>query len=329
MKITITGGTGFIGSRLALKSREMGHNVTVLAQVNTPAEENNLSELKANNVQFIVGAVTDENKVREAVAGTDIVFHLAAAQHEANVPDQHFREVNVEGTRQLLNASIDSGVKRFVYGSTIGVYGSALDGQIDEQSPQRPDNIYGITKAEAEELVQEYANKIPVTIIRISETYGPGDHRLLKLYKAIEKRVFFMVGNGLNKHQLIYIDDLIDGLYIAASSDNAVGETFVLAGREVLTTNEMAQAISNSLDTPIRKFRAPIWFFMLIAIILETLLKPLGIQPPLHRRRMDFFRKSFYFSRDKVTEKLGFEPKTDFNDGTKLTAQWYKENNLL
>ncbi len=329
MKITITGGTGFIGSRLALKSQEMEHHVTVLAQVNTPAEEDNLSELKANNIQILIGAVTDREKTREAIASADIVFHLAAAQHEANVPDQHFRDVNVEGTRQLLDASIDSGVKRFVYGSTIGVYGSALNGQIDEQSPQRPDNIYGITKAEAEELVQEYANKIPVTIIRISETYGPGDRRLLKLYKAIEKRVFFMIGNGLNKHQLIYVDDLIDGLYVAASSDNAIGEIFVMAGREVLTTNEMVQAISSSLVTPIRKFRAPLWFFMLAAIILETLLKPLGIQPPLHRRRMDFFRKSFYFSRDKVIDKLGFEPKTDFDDGTKLTAQWYKKNKLL
>ena len=329
MKITITGGTGFIGSRLALRSREMGHDVTILGQVNTPAEEDNLKELESDNIRVLIGAVTDREKTREAVADADIVFHLAAAQHEANVPDQHFREVNVEGTRQLIDASIDSGVKRFVYGSTIGVYGSALDGQIDEQSTQNPDNIYGVTKAEAERLVQKYADKIPVTIIRISETYGPGDRRLLKLFKAIEKRVFFMIGDGLNKHQLIYVDDLIDGLYIAASSDNAIGETFVLAGREVLTTNEMARAISNALDIPLRKFRAPLWFFMLVAIVLETLLKPLGIQPPLHRRRMDFFRKSFYFSRDKVIERLRFTPKTDFDDGAKQTAEWYRKNRLL
>jgi nucleoside-diphosphate-sugar epimerase len=307
----------------------MGHDVTILGQVNTPAEEDNLKELEVNNIRVLIGAVTDSEKTREAVAGADIVFHLAAAQHEANVPDQHFREVNVEGTRQLIDASIDSGVKRFVYGSTIGVYGSALDGQIDEKSPQNPDNIYGITKAEAEKLVQGYADKIPVTIIRISETYGPGDRRLLKLFKAIEKRVFFMIGSGLNKHQLIYVDDLIDGLYIAASADNAIGETFVLAGREVLTTNEMARAISDALDIPLRKFRAPLWFFMLAAIILETLLKPLGIQPPLHRRRMDFFRKSFYFSRDKVIERLGFTPKTDFDDGARQTAEWYRKNKLL
>lgn len=329
MKITITGGTGFIGSRLALRSRKMGHDVTILGQVNTPAEEDNLKELEADNIRILIGAVTDREKTREAVADADIVFHLAAAQHEANVPDQHFRDVNVGGTRQLIDASIDSGVKRFVYGSTIGVYGSALDGQIDELSPQNPDNIYGVTKAEAERLVQGYTDKIPVTIVRISETYGPGDRRLLKLFKAIEKRVFFMIGDGLNKHQLIYVDDLIDGLYIAASSDNAIGETFVLAGREVLTTNEMARAISDALDIPLRKFRAPLWFFMLVAIVLETLLKPLGIQPPLHRRRMDFFRKSFYFSRDKVIERLGFTPKTDFDDGAKQTAEWYRKNKLL
>jgi nucleoside-diphosphate-sugar epimerase len=307
----------------------MGHDVTILGQVNTPAEKDNLNELEADTIRVLIGAVTDMEKTQEAVTDADIVFHLAAAQHEANVPDQHFRDVNVEGTRQLIEASIDSGVKRFVYGSTIGVYGSALDGQIDERSLQQPDNIYGITKAEAEKLVQEYADRIPVTIIRISETYGPGDRRLLKLFKAIEKKVFFMIGNGLNKHQLIYVDDLIDGLYVAALSDNAIGETFVLAGSEVLTTNEMAQAISSSVNTPLRNYRAPLWFFMLAAIIMETLLKPLGIQPPLHRRRMDFFRKSFYFSRDKVRDKLGFDPETSFKDGTKLTAEWYRKNRLL
>ncbi len=329
MNITITGGTGFIGSRLALKSIAMGHSVKVLSQVNTPAEEQNLKQLEAGGVQVFIGGVTDGDIVLEAVANSDIVFHLAAAQHEANVPDQHFRDVNVEGTRKLLEASIESGVKRFVYGSTIGVYGSALDGEIDENSPQRPDNIYGVTKAEAERLVQEYTDRIPVTIIRISETYGPGDRRLLKLFKAIQKKMFFMIGNGMNKHQLIYVDDLIDGLYAAALSDNAVGETFVMAGSEVLTTNDMALAISKAVNTPVRNIRAPMWFFMLAAIILETVLKPLGIQPPLHRRRMDFFRKSFYFSRDKVKNKLEFETKTSFEDGARLTAEWYRENSLL
>lgn len=329
MNVMITGGSGFIGSRLAIKSREMGYAVKVLTQVNTASEEENLEELRSHGIEILVGAVTDRDIVEQAVKDADVVFHLAAAQHEANVPDSHFRGVNVEGTRNVIEASIREGVGRFVYGSTIGVYGSALDGEIDEESPQRPDNIYGVTKAEAERLVTGYVDKIPVSIIRISETYGPGDRRLLKLFKAINTGMFFMIGPGLNKHQLIYVDDLIDGLYLAATSENAVNETFVLAGREVLTTNEMANSVANAIGKSVRKFRAPLWIFMLAATILETVLKPLGIQPPLHRRRMDFFRKSFYFSRDKSATVLGFEPKTDFDTGTRITAEWYRANCLM
>ena len=329
MNVLITGGSGFIGSRLALKSRDMGNTVKVLTQMNTAAEEGNLDELQSHGIEILVGAVTDKDIVELAVKDCDAVFHLAAAQHEANVPDRHFRNVNVEGTRTVIEASIREGVGRFVYGSTIGVYGSALDGVIDEESPQHPDNIYGVTKAEAEKLVTGYADKIPVSIIRISETYGPGDRRLLKLFKAIDTGMFFMIGSGLNKHQLIYVDDLINGLYLAATSENAVNEAFVLAGREVLTTNEMVNSIANAVGKSIRKFRAPLWIFMLAATILETVLKPLGIQPPLHRRRMDFFRKSFYFSREKSRTVLGFEPATDFDAGARLTAKWYKENGLL
>jgi len=329
MIVLITGGSGFIGSRLAIRSRDMGHTVKVLTQVNTPAEEQNIEKLRSRGIEVQVGAVTDRKIIGQAVKGTDVVFHLAAAQHEANVPDRHFRDVNVEGTRNVIEASIGEGVGRFVYGSTIGVYGSALDGEIDEESPQHPDNIYGVTKAEAEKLVAEYADRIPVSTVRISETYGPGDRRLLKLFKAIDSGMFFMIGPGLNKHQLIYVDDLVDGLYLAATSGSAVNETFVLAGGEVLTTNEMANCIASAIGKGTGRFRAPLWIFMLAATVLETVLKPLGIQPPLHRRRMDFFRKSFYFSREKSGKVLGFEPKTDFETGTRLTAEWYRANNLL
>lgn len=329
MNITITGGTGFIGSRLAIKSVSMGHSVTVFSQANTQAEKDNLKVLESHDINIVIGNITDPETALQAVNGKDIVFHLAAAQHEANVPDEHFRNVNIEGTRNIIRACIDAGVKRLVHGSTIGVYGAALDGEINEDSPQRPSNIYGVTKAAAEKLVMENADKLPVSIIRISETYGPGDRRLLKLFRAIGKKMFFMIGDGKNKHQLIYVDDLIDGMYLAAQSENAVGEIFVLAGEEILTTSQMTETIAETLGTPIRRFRAPLWIFMTMAVILETLFKPFGIQPPLHRRRMDFFRKSFYFSRDKAVRLLDFHPGTSFRDGTRLTAEWYRENNLL
>ena len=329
MKILITGGTGFIGSRLALKSLEKGHSVELLGQINTTAEQENQHMLEASGIKVTLGSVTEREKIARLAQQCDVIFHLAAAQHEVNVPDQHFWAVNVDGTRNMLEACIEAKVKWFVHGSTIGVYGSAMEGEMNEDSPLRPDNIYGVTKREGERLVLSFADKIPISIVRISETYGPGDRRLLKLFKAIEKNLFFMIGTGDNKHQLIYVDDLIEGLYLAATAEQAVGNTFVLAGKEILTTQEMVDIIAKALGTRLRKFRVPLWPFLVTAVIMENTLKPMGIQPPLHRRRLDFFRKSFFFSHSKPSNVLGFQPKTDFVQGVAETVKWYQEHGYL
>ena len=329
MKVLITGGTGFIGSRLALRCLQRGDSVTLLGQVNNPAEKENRRVLEDRGAKVVLVSVTDRDRVFEAVEGIECVYHLAAAQHEANVPDQHFWDVNVTGTKNILEGSVQAGVKKFVHGSTIGVYGDALDGQIDETSPFQPNNIYGVTKLEAEKLVVSFQQKMPVVIIRISETYGPGDFRLLKLFKAIKKGIFFVIGNGKNRHHLIHIDDLIEGLFLAETVKEAQGKVFVLAGKDVLTTRKMAEVVAAQLRKKIPRLQIPLFPFLLLASILEGTLRPLGIQPPLHKRRMDFFKKSFSFSQEQSKAVLGFVPKIAFPEGVADTAKWYEEMGYL
>ncbi|RMH05969.1 MAG: NAD-dependent epimerase/dehydratase family protein [Nitrospirae bacterium] len=329
MNVVITGGTGFIGSRLALRCLEMGHAVRVLGQKNNSSEADNSLLLENAGAKMFEASVTDRRAVQDILKGADLVVHLAAVQHEMNVPDQKFWDVNVAGTRQMLEASLHAGVKRFIHGSTIGVYGTALQGNVHENSPVQPDNIYGVTKLEGEKVVASFQHKLPSVIIRISETYGPGDRRLLKLFRAIKKKMFLMIGSGENLHHLIYIDDLIDGLLLAAREQRAIGQTFVLAGKDVLTTREMVLAIARYFGVSLPRVHAPLWFFWALATMLELSLRPLGIQPPLHRRRMDFFRKSFMFSQDHARTRLGFIPRVGFAQGAALTAQWYEQMGLL
>lgn len=328
MKILITGGTGFIGSRLALKCLERGDQVVVLGQENTDAEKQNKKLIEDKGAKVVFGSVTDKTLMAEVTKGIDLVFHLAAAQHEANIPDQVFHDVNVSGTRNLLEASIEAGVRRFVHGSTIGVYGDPKE-PVSESSFCEPVNIYGKTKLEGEQLVLSYQNRIPLVVIRIPETYGPGDHRLLKLFRAIQKKRFFKIGPGKNLHHLIYIDDLISGMLNAAENEKALGEICLLAGSKPVTTDEMCETIADALDSHLPGFRAPLFPFTFAAVILETLLRPLGIQPPLHRRRMDFFIKSFSLSNAKTNALLNFDPQHSFEMGIAETARWYKESGLL
>ena len=329
MNVLITGGTGFIGSRLALRCLENGDSVVVYGQENTPAEQQNRKTIEDAGAVIILASMMDTHALSSAMDGIDVVFHLAAAQHEANVPDGLFWDVNVKATKQIVEIAAEKDVRRFVHGSTIGVYGSALTGRLDESSELQPDNIYGVTKLAGEKVVLDAKDQLPVVVIRISETYGPGDRRLLKLFKAVNKNAFFMIGNGENVHHLIYIDDLIDGFLEAARNDNALGEVFVLAGKETVTTNEMVGTIARVLERKILPVKVPLFPMLMIATVMEGILRPMGIQPPLHRRRMDFFKKSFLFSLDKSREVFGFEPQYSFYDGVVKTSQWYKDKQLL
>jgi nucleoside-diphosphate-sugar epimerase len=118
-------------------------------------------------------------------------------------------------------------------------------------------------------------------------------------------------------------------LYLAATHPAAVGETFVLAGRETMTTVEMVEQVARALGRPAPRMRVPLWPFLAAAILMEKTLSPLGIQPLLHRRRLDFFRKSFIFSTEKAQRELGYRPLVSFAEGTVETASWYRAQGYL
>ncbi len=329
MRIFLTGGTGFIGSQLAQFARRAGHEITVASPVHNDAERFRCEMLANAGISIVDTALEDVARLTAVLPGHEVIVHLAAAQHEAEAPESHFYRVNVEGTRTLLALAAASGVRRFVHGSTIGVYGDASDTVLDESSPLAPDNPYGRTKAIAEEVVRELGCRIESVIVRISETYGPADLRLLKLFRAIERGRYVTLGTGRNERQLIYVDDLCRALLAATRCHAANGQTIVLAGSERLTTDAMVAAISSALGRPPLTRHMPLWPFDVAAMVCETCLPPLGLEPPLHRRRLDFFRKSFRFSTERAERLLDFRPEVLFADGAQRTAAWYRSMGLL
>lgn len=329
MRIVVTGATGFIGCNLAQFLASLGHEVVATGRAAIQVELARIERLSKAGVQVESGSLLDPGFANKVVAGCDAVIHLAAAQHEGNVPDSYFRDVNVIGTRLLIDATVNAGARRFVYGSTIGVYGSAIQGELDEGSTPRPENIYAITKLEAEQVVSEYSSRIETCIARISETYGPDDFRLLKLFRAVDRGAFVMLGSGLNLRQVIYVDDLTTGLLLAAEHPSAVNQTFVFSGADVMTTQVMVENIAAALGRRPPRLRIPVWPFRAAAALLENTLRPLGIQPPLTQRRLDFFTKSFLFSTTKYRQLLGFSPAVPFEVGAAKTAAWYRNSGYL
>ncbi len=332
LHLLVTGATGFIGSRLSLHAHRLGVDVRATGRVHIPLEKERLAELEAAGVRVTPGVLQDEALIERLLEGRDTVIHLAAAQHESGQPDAYFRSTNVDVVRVLLEKCAQRGVRRFVYGSTIGVYGGVQGGSrraFDESTPPDPQNIYTRTKLEAESIVRFYAPRLQTCIVRIPETYGPGDERLQKLYRAIDRGRFIMIGDGENLRQCLHVADLVRGLLVAAAHPAAVGETFVFAGREVMSTNEMVREIAAALGRPAPRIHAPIRPLVLTARILETVARPLRIAPPLHSRRLDFFRTSFVFNTRKAQTVLGFQPEIDFRTGVEDTLRWSRAHGRL
>ncbi|MDH3593008.1 MAG: NAD(P)-dependent oxidoreductase [Planctomycetota bacterium] len=331
MRIAVTGGTGFIGYRLALIARSRGFDVVVSGRPGggPAAEVARAQELRDTGVRVEAAPLTDRGALRELFKGRDLVVHLAAAQHEMNVPDQVFLDVNVEGVRAVIESAAAESVSRVVHASTIGVYGRGQPAVIDESSPTAPDNIYGRTKEAGEEVVRQASGSIAATIVRVGETYGPGDYRLVKLFAGVQSGRFPLIGGGSNLHQPIYVDDLVEVFFRCVSSDGAVGETLIAAGPAPITTRAMAEAAAAALGQPLRARRLPMAPLVGVACAMEWTLRPLGIQPPLHRRRLDFYRKNLAFDIGRMQTALGYRPETDFTTGARHTLAWYREKGLV
>jgi dihydroflavonol-4-reductase len=224
MKLLVTGGTGFIGSHLAEEGRRRGAEVVVLGLTDRPEERANTELLRRQGVEVLGGSITDEALCRRAVRGATHVFHLAVAMREGGKRDEFFETVNLEGTRRLLEACAAENVRRFVYCSTIGIFGHRVPGVTTEETPLAPGNIYERTKVSAEALVREVGagRGLPYVILRPADVYGPRDQRLLKLFAGVSRGRFPLFGRGHGRRHMIYVDDVVAGFFKACERDEAL-----------------------------------------------------------------------------------------------------------
>ena len=157
-------------------------------------------------------------------------------------------------------------------------------------------------------------------MVRPAGIYGPGDTRFLKLFKAIHKGRFFMVGSGETLWHPVYIDDLCQGIMLAGTHQAAPGGTYILASAQYNTLNEVAAEVARAVGKPPAKRRLPLWPFTFGARVCETVCAPFGIDPPLHQRRVAFFTKNRAFSIDRARTVLGYAPRFDIEQGFRRTA---------
>ena len=326
MKILVTGGTGFTGHNLSKRLLQDGHQVRLLVR-----SKNRVMLAPHPALEIQEGDIRDRVAVDRAVAGVQKVCNIAAMYRPAGSVDQDYHDIHVEGVQHLVEAAVKHQVERFVHCSTVGVHGNVKVPPATEDSPFAPADIYQRTKLEGELLARDLAakNGLALAVVRPTAIYGPGDMRLLKLFKLAARKITPVIGTGKIYYHMVYIDDLVQGFMLALERDEAVGQVFIIGGDENMILDDLLSMIAKIAGKPDTKIHIPALPFQWAGSLCEKICIPLGIDPPIYRRRVDFFTKSRSFDISKAKRLLDYAPQYGLAAGLGKTAQWYKEQGLL
>ncbi|MCK0168474.1 NAD-dependent epimerase/dehydratase family protein [Jannaschia sp. S6380] len=305
----VTGAAGFVGSHLVRHLHAEGIAVRAMVRREAQAEA-----LRPYVQEVVIGDLERPETLRMAAEGCAGVYHVAAIFRQEGLPDETFRAINAEGVRHMLDAAIAAGVPRFVHCSTNGVHSDIDHPPADESYPFNPGDIYQVTKAEGERIAMAYfeQGRIGGVILRPTMIYGPGDARTLKLFRMIAKGRFFYVGRGEALTHWVDVRDLARAFQQAMEATDINAEAFLIGGRRYMTLAENAREIAAQLGVAEPRLRLPVRPMMALAHATEIVCKPIGVEPPLFRRRVAFFIKNRAYDISKAREMLKFEPRQDF-----------------
>jgi len=324
MRVLVTGATGFTGGHLARYLVSRGHEVVALARPSSNADARR--PLAEAGVRFVDGDLTDAAAVRRAAEGAQVVYHIAALYRQAGLRGETYRAVNAEAVRTVIQAAAAGGAGRVVHCSTVGVHGDVEHPPANEDAPLRPGDIYQQTKFEGEGIAREAsaATGVDVVIARPTGIYGPGDRRLLKLFRGVARRRFVLLGDGGIFYHLTHVDDLVEGFRLCGEVPGVGGRTYILAGGEVTTLKELVELVAEQAGVSPPTLRLPVWPFWIAGAACEMICAPLGVEPPIYRRRVDFFTKSRAFDISRARAELGYAPAVTLREGIARTLAWYR-----
>ncbi len=319
MRVLVTGAAGFTGGHLARALARRGYQVRALVRTAAP-------ELRDAAVETVTGDLRDRASLARAAEGIEVIYHIAAIYRQAGLRAEEYRSVNAGAVRSVIEAGAAGGVRRVVHCSTVGVHGDVEHPPANEEAPLRPGDIYQESKLEGERVAREAAadTGVEVVVARPTGIYGPGDRRLLKLFRGVARRRFVILGDGRIYYHLTYIDDLVEGFRLCAEVPAAAGRTYILAGGEVTTLNELAGLIAEEAGVAPPSLHLPVWPFWLAGAACEALCAPFGLEPPIYRRRVDFFTKSRAFDIGRARAELGYAPAVSLREGIRRTLAWYR-----
>jgi nucleoside-diphosphate-sugar epimerase len=319
MKVAITGAAGFLGGSLVKRWRSQGHEVLPLVR--------GLDERAPSGARALDAVL----EAPDALRGMDVVVHAAAIRHRHGVDVRAYRASNVELVERLVRAAAGR-VQRLVHVSSVGIYGFPSELPICETHPFAPRTLYSATKIEAEKLVRACAKKhdVDLVIVRPTIIYGPGDTNgmLDKMARMIRAGSYRVVGSGDNVLHHIYVDDIAHGIECAATSSEAAGDDFILAGPETITLKALSELVAETVGKRLPRLHVPIGLARAVAAVVDiaqyrgiAFAKPVGQggrEPPINDEKLDVMTLPIRFDASKAQRRIGFRPRVSYREGVPL-----------
>ncbi len=327
MRILVTGGTGFTGKALVRRLLNDGHQVVSLDY----REHYKTHEIRDWGAEVVIGSVTDPDVVRRCMKGVEVVHHLAAAFRELDVNRKHYWTVNVQGTRNVLEAAVAEGVRKVIYCSTCGVHGNVRHPPTDEDHNLAPADYYQQTKYEAEPICMEFFRKgLKTLILRPAAIYGPGDpERFFLIFKRVATGRFPMFGRGKTLYHPLYIDNLVDAFVLAQAPGVGEGRTYLIADEEYVAIEDLVRRVARAMNVEVKIPHYPLWPLVIAGHVCEKSCRPFHIPPPIFPRRVDWYRQNRAFDISRAKRELGYRPAVGLDEGLRRTYEWYRAEGLL
>jgi nucleoside-diphosphate-sugar epimerase len=286
--------------------------------------------LEALGAELVHGALDRPDALLEAVAGVDVVVHLAALTHARSAAE--FHRVNEHGTRALVRAAItaDARPRRFVYLSSLAAVGPSEDGRpIGAGHDPRPITAYGRSKLAGEAAVREAASKLSTTILRAPAVYGPRDSELYRFFRLAALGIMPVPAGPARRLQLVHVEDLADAVVLASLEEAAQG-TFHIAEPTAYEWEEVTQLVAVAVGRRARTFIVPRLVLAAAARLSEAASRIAGQSSVFNREKvLELMAPAWLCETDSARQVLGFEAKVSLPEGLRRTAQWYRDNGWL
>lgn len=318
VRAAITGAGGFLGAHLA-RGFEARGCAQVLPLVRAIGERSPAGALELSGVLARP----------ESIEGADVVVHAAAVRHRHGVSEESYRASNVELVERVMRAAAQARVKRFVLVSSVGVYGFPVRLPVAEDHPYAPRTSYSATKVEAEMRARRVAREVGIDLVVVRPTivYGPGDRNgmLDKMAAMIRAGTYRVVGSGDNVLHHTHVDDVVEGVWLAATRPAAVGDHFIVAGPETTTLEKLSALVARAAGRPLSSARLPLGFARAVATAIDIAaqrgLAFTSREPPINHEKLDVMTLPISFDTAKARRVLGFAPRVGYEEGVLRTIR--------